>query len=133
MALGFVTYCCFFVFFFFLMMRRPPRSTLFPYTTLFRSQLNAIPPWLTVPPAVAPPVARACLEKLAPPPSQLPAFVLASSLMPTLLNDAASDAYDAAGGMPIVTGPRCLTAVAAEPGTCAYGRLVNGDAACPRR
>src|SRR5437016_11533395 len=28
----------FFVFFFFLMIRRPPRSTLFPYTTLFRSQ-----------------------------------------------------------------------------------------------
>src|SRR2546430_6083758 len=28
--------CCFF-FFFFLMIRRPPRSTLFPYTTLFRS------------------------------------------------------------------------------------------------
>src|ERR1039457_7696939 len=27
----------FFFFFFFLMMRRPPRSTLFPYTTLFRS------------------------------------------------------------------------------------------------
>src|SRR2546430_15542665 len=27
--------CCFF---FFLMIRRPPRSTLFPYTTLFRSQ-----------------------------------------------------------------------------------------------
>src|SRR5690242_21939017 len=26
------------VIFFFLMMRRPPRSTLFPYTTLFRSQ-----------------------------------------------------------------------------------------------
>src|SRR6266498_5443078 len=26
----------FFVFFFFLMIRRPPRSTLFPYTTLFR-------------------------------------------------------------------------------------------------
>src|SRR3954463_1979311 len=26
-----------FVFFFFLMIRRPPRSTLFPYTTLFRS------------------------------------------------------------------------------------------------
>src|SRR5215469_18144130 len=25
-----------FVFFFFLMIRRPPRSTLFPYTTLFR-------------------------------------------------------------------------------------------------
>src|SRR2546422_8636118 len=27
------------LFFFFLMIRRPPRSTLFPYTTLFRSQL----------------------------------------------------------------------------------------------
>src|SRR5580704_15755349 len=27
----------FFCFFFFLMIRRPPRSTLFPYTTLFRS------------------------------------------------------------------------------------------------
>src|SRR5574338_949735 len=26
-----------FAFFFFLMIRRPPRSTLFPYTTLFRS------------------------------------------------------------------------------------------------
>src|SRR2546429_4193122 len=31
-------------FFFFLMIRRPPRSTLFPYTTLFRSQL-ATPGW----------------------------------------------------------------------------------------
>src|SRR6266498_4290233 len=29
--------CSFFFFFFFLMIRRPPRSTLFPYTTLFRS------------------------------------------------------------------------------------------------
>src|SRR3712207_8892024 len=29
-------------FFFFLMIRRPPRSTLFPYTTLFRSQ-DALP------------------------------------------------------------------------------------------
>src|SRR5256885_11607899 len=29
------------LFFFFLMIRRPPRSTLFPYTTLFRS---ALPP-----------------------------------------------------------------------------------------
>src|SRR6266852_8199869 len=28
----------FFFFFFFLMIRRPPRSTLFPYSTLFRSQ-----------------------------------------------------------------------------------------------
>src|SRR6266852_6903240 len=31
-----VTYL--FSFFFFLMIRRPPRSTLFPYTTLFRSR-----------------------------------------------------------------------------------------------
>src|SRR5688572_32458323 len=29
-----------FAFFFFLMIRRPPRSTLFPYTTLFRSTLR---------------------------------------------------------------------------------------------
>src|SRR5260221_9066524 len=29
---------CACVFFFFLMIRRPPRSTLFPYTTLFRSK-----------------------------------------------------------------------------------------------
>src|ERR1017187_10852512 len=28
-----------FFFFFFLMIRRPPRSTLFPYTTLFRSNV----------------------------------------------------------------------------------------------
>src|SRR2546425_7186195 len=36
----FILYMAFFisfVFFFFLMIRRPPRSTLFPYTTLFRS------------------------------------------------------------------------------------------------
>src|SRR5258705_4859585 len=30
-------------FFFFLMIRRPPRSTLFPYTTLFRSPLVSSP------------------------------------------------------------------------------------------
>src|SRR3712207_7944923 len=28
--------------FFFLMIRRPPRSTLFPYTTLFRSRVNPL-------------------------------------------------------------------------------------------
>ena len=41
--------CCYLFFFFFilylfsvffLMIRRPPRSTLFPYTTLFRSQAS---------------------------------------------------------------------------------------------
>src|SRR2546425_1904992 len=31
-----------FFFFFFLMIRRPPRSTLFPYTTLFRSVIGAV-------------------------------------------------------------------------------------------
>src|SRR6266566_6111937 len=36
----------FFLFFFFLMIRRPPRSTLFPYTTLFRSQM---PNWQSRP------------------------------------------------------------------------------------
>src|SRR5689334_24179865 len=35
MVYSFVSIC--FFFFFFLMIRRPPRSTLFPYTTLFRS------------------------------------------------------------------------------------------------
>src|SRR2546430_15477182 len=33
----YVRYIILFFFFFFLMIRRPPRSTLFPYTTLFRS------------------------------------------------------------------------------------------------
>src|SRR2546422_6177125 len=32
----------FLVFFFFLMIRRPPRSTLFPYTTLFRSRVRDV-------------------------------------------------------------------------------------------
>src|SRR6476660_10072314 len=32
-----LSFLYFFLFFFFLMIRRPPRSTLFPYTTLFRS------------------------------------------------------------------------------------------------
>src|SRR3712207_9141994 len=31
-----------FILFFFLMIRRPPRSTLFPYTTLFRSFIDKI-------------------------------------------------------------------------------------------
>src|SRR6266853_4262778 len=37
----------FFFFFFFLMIRRPPRSTLFPYTTLFRSQRGLPQPHTT--------------------------------------------------------------------------------------
>ena len=56
----FVCFCVFFFFFFlifsfffFLMIRRPPRSTLFPYTTLFRSprdvwclQVSSTDDWL---------------------------------------------------------------------------------------
>src|SRR6266487_6549862 len=34
----FYSFYFFFFFFFFLMIRRPPRSTLFPYTTLFQSR-----------------------------------------------------------------------------------------------
>src|SRR5258707_3494244 len=33
------------LFFFFLMIRRPPRSTLFPYTTLFRSRCSSVFSW----------------------------------------------------------------------------------------
>src|SRR3989442_10777704 len=36
-----------FIYFFFLMIRRPPRSTLFPYTTLFRSRV-AVKGWTEV-------------------------------------------------------------------------------------
>src|ERR1043166_9871617 len=38
---SFLLFLCAFFFFFFLMIRRPPRSTLFPYTTLFRSDCRA--------------------------------------------------------------------------------------------
>src|SRR5690348_18427391 len=37
-----------FLFFFFLMIRRPPRSTLFPYTTLFRSLVAGLGSLFTV-------------------------------------------------------------------------------------
>src|SRR5688572_32876378 len=55
--LAFVSFIvlCFFFFFFFLMIRRPPRSTLFPYTTLFRSES-----WSTS--AASPPRIRAETE-----------------------------------------------------------------------
>src|SRR6266581_7030933 len=36
----------FLLIFFFLMIRRPPRSTLFPYTTLFRSLDDLLEDWL---------------------------------------------------------------------------------------
>src|SRR5438445_6710943 len=40
MYIVFRMFLLFFYFFFFLMIRRPPRSTLFPYTTLFRSLVD---------------------------------------------------------------------------------------------
>src|SRR5437899_7182746 len=40
--------CCVFLLFFFLMIRPPPRSTLFPYTTLFRSGLQLRRPLVRV-------------------------------------------------------------------------------------
>src|SRR6516165_1615083 len=46
-------------FFFFLMIRRPPRSTLFPYTTLFRSP--SAPPGRRSPPASST-AARRCFR-----------------------------------------------------------------------
>src|SRR6266702_347436 len=62
-----------FFFFFFLMIRRPPRSTLFPYTTLFRSSpasgRGASAPWTLCPPRQSP-------NRAAPP---------ASSELPTAL------------------------------------------------
>src|SRR5467141_5142133 len=39
-AASFIIFC-----FFFLMIRRPPRSTLFPYTTLFRSECERLGFW----------------------------------------------------------------------------------------
>src|SRR5579885_3808031 len=45
--------CFFFIVFFFLMIRRPPRSTLFPYTTLFRSS-SSLPPYCRYSPARTP-------------------------------------------------------------------------------
>src|SRR5438034_8341863 len=44
-----ISSCC--CLFFFLMIRRPPRSTLFPYTTLFRSSLRVRQDVDRVPPA----------------------------------------------------------------------------------
>src|SRR5687767_15623350 len=50
-----------FSFFFFFTIRRPPRSTLFPYTTLFRSRIRRTAAR-----------ARPCERGTAPPPSSLP-------------------------------------------------------------
>src|SRR5205814_9170802 len=42
LSLDILHYHYFISLFFLLMLRRPPRSTLFPYTTLFRSELRAV-------------------------------------------------------------------------------------------
>src|SRR5215510_15851164 len=48
--MAFVLFLQFSLFFFFLMIRRPPRSTLFPYTTLFQSRRR--PPAQRRPPGI---------------------------------------------------------------------------------
>src|SRR2546429_9759116 len=50
--------CHLYFFFFFLMIRRPPRSTLFPYTTLFRSRSGTGSNAGSVPPRPLLPVER---------------------------------------------------------------------------
>src|SRR5260370_18872657 len=42
------------------MIRRPPRSTLFPYTTLFRSCPNGLPRWTRAPWTSMPPPPPTC-------------------------------------------------------------------------
>src|SRR5438874_11069893 len=53
-----VSFPLIFFFFFFLMIRRPPRSTLFPYTTLFRSRLPEL--WMRSVEGADPLGARGC-------------------------------------------------------------------------
>src|SRR6266850_4860001 len=48
LSLHCLVFCC--CFFFFLMIRRPPRSTLFPYTTLFRPRRQPSAPARRAPP-----------------------------------------------------------------------------------
>src|SRR2546430_12527426 len=55
--------CYISLFFFFLMIRRPPRSTLFPYTTLFRSGVAL--PGVLLPPDRGPEHRHRCLAALA--------------------------------------------------------------------
>src|SRR5438309_8885802 len=53
----FISFSFFCFFFFFLMIRRPPRSTLFPYTTLFRSR-GVAPPGRRIPARAGPSTSR---------------------------------------------------------------------------
>src|SRR4051812_24139713 len=50
--------------FFFLMIRRPPRSTLFPYTTLFRSQIRANTISFTVFPEIVPSIGNSFINTM---------------------------------------------------------------------
>src|SRR5208337_483095 len=62
----------FFFFFFFLMIRRPPRSTLFPYTTLFRSlkkDFIGMDPYVNLL-ALGPPAGRAVQYRISGPDMQ---------------------------------------------------------------
>src|SRR5689334_23474893 len=57
---------------FFLTTRRPPRSTLFPYTTLFRSRRRAAPPPAERGPAARPQAPRARPRPRRPPRASVP-------------------------------------------------------------
>src|SRR5579859_6730283 len=77
-----------FGYFFFLMIRRPPRSTLFPYTTLFRSSPPSRPCTACTAPAreVRQLLPRACLPKQAWRPFSPPVvLLLASQAAPCVL------------------------------------------------
>src|SRR2546422_9849052 len=56
-------------YFFFLMIRRPPRSTLFPYTTLFRSHTAPPPKHQQAPQALCAPAAAATAPASPSPPN----------------------------------------------------------------
>src|SRR3712207_6861686 len=69
--------------FFFLMIRRPPRSTLFPYTTLFRSSdaaPNATPTTTAATTATSPPT-----DAFSGKPARRTGFVEAVTVTPALL------------------------------------------------
>src|SRR5690348_17645318 len=65
-ASALIYYCFCSLFFFFLMIRPPPRSTLFPYTTLFRSRPRHQGRQVVGAPAPGPPHRDALPETVAP-------------------------------------------------------------------
>src|SRR5258705_2394237 len=105
-------------FFFFLMIRRPPRSTLFPYTTLFRSERPT-----QMRPALRPvearggePAARfARRGDVHPPPCEGPRacrgklvdrLALRARPQPAVLADRLQELYPGHAGKMVVAGPR---------------------------